>query len=398
MPQDPSGSAETEIGGVETPVPKDEDEPVAEPGPSPDAGAKPKARLPEGVIVSARRDGRGTIQGRWLLPDGNPAAHRRVRAFRLGERETSRGQAVVATDVEGAYALHLDPAAWTVRFDDSEYAVPVAAGEVRTLDHAAVAGGALRVRVAGEGIQLHNALVTAVRKDDRQVQRARSRTDASGAALLEGLAPGPVTVTGVIYRSKPGTPVHVEAQTEVPPSGEKELVLLPPAGSLEVRVAGAGGGPLEGALIELWVDGRADPAHRTATDDRGRARLDLLPDGSARLAVSRPGHAPTARALTLEGAGSLHVRLDAGRSFPVRVTVDGEPRQGVLHAATRGGLLPHRFDIRLDQDGRGSLDNVPEEDVVLTIHSTGCASLEKELPASLRNGTSLDLRFSRTNP
>jgi RNA polymerase sigma-70 factor (ECF subfamily) len=207
-------------------------------------------------------------------------------------------------------------------------------------------GATLRVVVLDEdGRPLPDAAVAVQPPDGRDrggVEREdlvrATTTDATGAATLAGLTPGPVLVGAWDTRH----PVAVE-RLHLAPGTRRDLTLRLVAGrTLRVAVRSeATGAPVAGARVDAAAsaDPAGEPLATGRTDAEGVVRLGGLPAGPWWVTVAPPDHAGAAVARPppfsvtrkVAGAADLEVELAWTTSLELDVAPDAE------------GQRPHRL-------------------------------------------------------
>ena len=207
-----------------------------------------------------------------------------------------------------------------------------------------------------------------------------TRSDGEGVFLIKGVWPGaPVTIDAEGPGWALDQPVKVTVTgDEAPPF--PIVVRSKPTVAVVGRVAGAGGVPVEGAVVRVWtlVDGKAnqrkfqqirfdDGDPRTGPDGTFRTPRELNPeDAQFRLDVTADGYAPAETPWVKAGDGASVVvpdvwllKVRGSRSVPGRVVdPDGEPVRGAT--VFQAGNGPKRSQAKPDAEGRFRLGSVPE--------------------------------------
>jgi RNA polymerase sigma factor (sigma-70 family) len=155
-----------------------------------------------------------------------------------------------------------------------------------------------------------------------------------------------------------------------------DFVLVRGGHSLTGRVFDAGGGPIPGARLQVWLDAGwtpapAQPAVAVEADSAGRYRLSL-PRGNHGVAIEAGGYAPQRQVIELRGNGTRDFRLEPAAQVSGRVILARDQRE-VAGAEVRlgfstGGPIAFRAQASTDVEGRFFLGGVPPGSYRLTAH------------------------------
>ncbi len=335
-----------------------------------------------------------TVVAHWAS-DGQPAAHQIIDVVYPDNGQQELAPLRAQTDAAGRCAFdELAPGAVIVHAGTGEHeAARIDAGRAAEVE-LALRGYAVNGRVVGpHGAPVADAAVW-ISSEVRYGRTARGhlrghgqygavtlRADADGrfatrmapsqcvAAFRQGYGP-----SGTVYPRfgpNPG-PDPVEVVVRLAAAG----------GAAMVRVMGAAGRPLEGALVVVGeevphfvdsMDVATPPALRRVTGADGLATLSPLPTGSQDVQIRAPHHAPWRGKVEIPPAGEA--RLDVVLSAAATVTGVVRDDRG---AAVEGALVYHGDTAKLAgarcstrTDGGFSLEHLPIGQVeVVAWHET----------------------------
>jgi hypothetical protein len=238
---------------------------------SPEVPSSTRPWLPTGVPVAGRQascgaltdsDGRVTLAG---LPPG--ATRVSVRLF------NSTFSRVVTVPEDGReIVLEIPDGLLPVRVTDRETSRPVASARLTW-----TAGG---------------GTIEAI-------------TNPNGDALIEAVGPtgGTLSVNARDYE-------EVEGSFDDAPAGHQEVALKPlPARRVPVRIVGATGEPVPGAIVHFLPPTPSEPGEIAVTDKTGMVSLLDVGPGALRLSVTADGFADATVQIPEEDRSSIVVRL-----------------------------------------------------------------------------------------
>ena len=320
----------------------------------------------------------GWVHGRVVDHEGSGIAAARVISH-LSE---------VASDEGGCYSLRMasEYSSSTIRAVAPGYAEGVVAvGGIRPGD---VTGPDLVLRreyaVRGRVIDEHEAPVAGATVCTYPRKRNQTTTDAKGRFRLGSLDPQKErTRVSALMSGFVTASVRVE-----PDSAETELELVLMRGaSLSGRVVTEDGRPIAGAQVSV---GYLPSSSGGQTDELGAFSLDVVPEGSNRIWALRQGWAPGRIAVDVPGSGGsvggLEIVLRSGFVL-AGVVLDQDDRP--MHGAQ---IFPDSTGVRgvgyvgshkiTGADGRFVLDDLCEQEVLLTVWAEGCSRLEEVVTAN----------------
>lgn len=303
------------------------------------------------------------ISGRVLHIDGDPQPLAGV-VVRAGGRETT-------TDADGAYVLDgleggvpVDVAYIPAAGDPTMFVPgirrPAVPGEGASVDVVLPRAGRLRVRLLDGLTDEPLAFVHVVlRASDGDLLVDRAIAPRDGVVLLEGLRPGPATLTVLSgsHRHVMGVPL---VPGEVHDAGEVRV-------GRGIRVTGRVvdaedrplGGALVGALDRDWARSRTDAGLRrelalrsARADEAGAFMIEGFdPRRPAVLAVWRDGFAPTARRVVLED-----FQDDVHASVSVILRQGGRLEFELLESGSEAPISGALLDLEDARNGANYLD------------------------------------------
>lgn len=211
-----------------------------------------------------------------------------------------------------------------------------------------------------DGAPVPEARVNLHAEFGRETANVRLLTDRHGMFEFSDVRQGPHTITVVAdgYLIAADRGVYVTGKTPV----ERVGISIDAGVARSMRIVGAGGRPVPGAVIQVISDARL--RSMTTTDADGRATVSIPPSG-------------TAAAWVMPTTGSFAVvRLDPSPKSPMHevavaegsatVTVDvltsadaGVPGLALLMRYDGEMLLPSTLSLRTDENGRAVLKGVP---------------------------------------
>ncbi|HXY41176.1 MAG TPA: carboxypeptidase regulatory-like domain-containing protein, partial [Vicinamibacteria bacterium] len=203
---------------------------------------------------------------------------------------------------------------------------------------------------------------------------AGSRTDESGAFLLEGLDEGQYTITAV---GQQGAPIR----KTVTLTGDTTVELEAPPARLAGTVVEAGSGrPLADVTVLVEdVAGGQRIALAAATDGGGRFQLEELEPKSYHVSFQKPAYEVETRDLTAGEDDLVRVELRRGEGLAVeaRDGVFGTPLRGLfVRVLDGGGAVVFSGSVGLDSDGRGEVPAVKPGAYQLRAESSGYAAVD----------------------
>lgn len=342
--------------------------------------ARPSRRLYlASLAAEARHDfflpeDRGVLEVRLIEPDGRPAAGLEV----VVDDEVGRAEQSV---VSASGGLELVPHATLRATSDAD-------GRAR-LPHPT--RSLLEFRVRRAGTLVHHAVHEVAAEADRfelrlgpsprlvgrllgpdgaaladttfQVRQRNDqvfrnvRTDARGAFELDGLVAGEVTVQAML----PGSRCAVEVTTELVAGEVRELVLQASAAQAISGVAREAAGPLGGAEVALFREGRhaLEAEHVVRCGEDGSFVLSAVEGVDYWLELRRPG-------VALPVGVERHVRAGEQRALTVDPALEERAELVLDFRAAQAAHVPARIKLRMaqpritleaevDADGRATL-------------------------------------------
>jgi hypothetical protein len=351
--------------------------------------------IPAGILISRRSSLSGRISGTWTLSGETPAAGYPVLLYPVKGDGSTAGQLLARTNAEGHYEAHVEAGPYLVAFGDARLRTSVPAGGDVRLDYAVPPSGEVTVRLVGYG-GISNALVSLVVVSAKgAVHEMLARTAPGGTARFTGVPKGEGEVTAASPKREGGTPIYAALTFAAPGEGSLEIELRAPSAALHLYVVDDSGRPVEGAAVELWSRLHRGSPDVKSSGAEGRASFtDLIP-GRVSVRASMPGHSPRiAEFQAKEGGARQELVLPSGRRMPVRVAlVTGEPMQIVLRAMAHHDPPPGRmWEAKTGEDGIGTIEDLPKEDIRLRFLAAGCKEVVLDLPAG---AASAEVRFER---
>ncbi|RMH01003.1 MAG: carboxypeptidase regulatory-like domain-containing protein [Planctomycetota bacterium] len=288
-----------------------------------------RTTLDQGDLAPA--EGLGFVRGRVVGPDGRGLREARVRLvpaggfLALGMPRSALVEGMTACRPDGGFSLPLtDP--------DQPFTVgAVAPGYAPRRAPVEDPSRPVTVRLVPE-VQVSGSVV-----DEAGAPVAEAEIRLTGPPQLDGLpdpavsgpdgsfvlaAPGAGTY-GLKVRSAAGADVFLEG-IEVAEGMEPLRVVVRGSGGVIVRVSERGGGPIEGAEVELRSTSVAlarDGSKRTRTDSAGVARILSVDPGSWILRVAAPGYAEVRRRHQQRSAGPEEIRVELAQPGTLEATV-----------------------------------------------------------------------------
>ncbi len=375
----------------------------------------------------------GAIEGEVLDASGAPAEGWIAWVQRTASASHGAGtseSAYARTDERGRFRVdELEPGSWHVTAIDAARAVDAAGGalaaafgSLRVARVSVVAGETVRVRLgAGEestvavrgrvrfgGEPYADAWVAFVAADGAgEPAFAFAHTAADGAYELELPRPGDY----VVAIRRPGSTADVEDTVDffrsVTRDAEQRFDFELPGGRLSGRVVGPSGGPVAGAEVALFCEGRGRTDEYSPgtlalarTDGEGRWTFDAVfadtyyvgAGGTEELAYAAVG--PLELAPGEERVGvDVHL-VEPGRVRATVVDASGEPVEGaVVYARGSGGeIVAPLSDAASDRSGVAVHVGLPPGAFALHARAPGLASAESE-PLAVRAGATSDVRL-----
>jgi len=316
-----------------------------------------------------------TVIGRVLGPEGAPVVGARVRGF---ARHT------VQTAADGTFRL---PAGSGRALTVSAVAPGLGRAEVVVADLAPGGTASVELRLP------HAVRLSGFVRDDlgRPIEGAEvlvwqldaeTRTDAAGRYTLDHLAVEVPDEALTVRAAAPGFVTQLASLTFAGGAREFALDLELPRG-VEVRgqVAGPGGRPVVGALVQVGLGSSAT----CLTDDSGRFAVGGVAPGRTEVSVTKRGFAPEKRELDLAGGEDLRLVLVSARR--VRGTargVDGEPLGGLRVAAQIGGSFGFEYagdTAQTAADGTFEVRGLPRHGA-LRLEAFGAGFVRTTLPVA----------------
>lgn len=290
-----------------------------------------------------------SVNGRVMLADGTPLEA--SLSWFPGEGRGARGQslATARSAADGTFTVQLPgPGRYRVVArelgeDPMQAALYVMRTEVADAPGEELELRAPETRVSGRatgaarGEPLEGVQVVARSSGDDLSIGGRTSTDRDGRYALEGMAPG--TYHLVFTRSGYAMQILGEMELDADDQLEDRDVVLARAASVAVEVVDGAGQPIPGAwLFRMPEQG---PGHQRlgTTDADGRAVVDVLPDGSHRIAVWAAGQAPTIGELTVPAGEGTAQLFELGPGVPLTVRVRGagdEPLEAARISVSTG--------------------------------------------------------------
>jgi EmrB/QacA subfamily drug resistance transporter len=238
-----------------------------------------------------------------------------------------------------------------------------------------------------DGVALAGATVTLI--DPAGGQAARARTGDDGWYQLAAPSAGAYTLIAMASAHQP----HASAVN----AGEQAIdldVLLPGASRLTGTVRAAGTGtPLAGAVVSL-ADLRGEVVAARSTDEEGRYLVTDLAPGRYALALSAPGHQPTAMPVTVADGDAT--TQDAELRPGTKVHGRARTSAGTPVADARVMLLDGDGNVAglasTEVDGGYSFENVPDGDY--TVVASGYPPAASRLRVSSGEPQAHDVQLS----
>lgn len=334
-------------------------------------GRVPPLEVPHPEPLQVTLEPASAVRGRVLGADGSPLADARVELTRT-TGGTAGGASLVMriatdteTDANGAFSfenvvpgeIELSATAFGHERVVRTLEVPRGA-DLENADLPLEAGAWIEGRVQeGDGRAAIGVRVQPVGGgDDFAPGGGGATTDGDGRYVLDGLAPGPLSIEAIGDGEK-RTVRDVELR-----AGENRLDLQFAAGRpVAGIVTDASGTPIPGAWVQLAPSARPWGGSSARTDASGRFRFEAVDRGTFELRAGADGHADAAMQEITVGEApqeDLALRLRMGGTIEGRV-VGLDPvlfPRTVVTAFGEGAGMPRRATV--DADGRFVVTNV----------------------------------------
>jgi len=286
---------------------------------------------------------------------------------------------------------------------DPSIPTPLARAQIATPESAVeAASGSLHIHVSYEedGAPVADLLLIAGRAGANQwLNKRRVRTDASGSARLEGLAPGRWTISN-------SRNLNVFSRAEVAAGAETQLwVTLPPGTELAGVVVDRDDVPVAGAHIYTKFPVDLDAEHVATTGADGRFSLRACPR-TCFIGARAEGYAASAMQLVQQKSGTKELRIvlaePGGMVEGLVLGPEGQPIADAVVLVGEGlpsripgeGTAPLPAQARTGADGRFRAIGIRAGEQVVRVRAVHLAPWESTCVVQDHIATSMTVNLS----
>ncbi len=326
--------------------------------------------LAEGALL------RGTVRG---LPDAQlvgVSVSARGRDYFASTRSGAGGAFELSGVPEGAVTLTANAGDFLTSTRNASATVTIAPGQTEAQAEIVFEQG-FRVdgHVTRGGKPVAEAIVNAF-ADSGNLRGATSRTDESGAFVLEGLEEGRYRITAM------GSGAPISRTVDVNGDSSVELE-APPARLAGTVVEAESGRPLAEVGVRVEdTDAASRVTLAASTDSTGRFLLEDVEPKRYRASFQKQGYQVETRELSAgeDSDARVELRRGEGLSLEARDGIFATPLRGLfVRVLDAAGQAVFAGDVPLDSDGRGEVPALKPGTYELRAQSSGYAAVS--LPA-----------------